>query len=152
MRYLEQPSEPNGSSAVVISAPQIISLWKQRSSQRIFTNIPLSMIDPMDFTNIPLSVRIDDLAKNFNVSSLRLLALNTKFDHDWDGMIRAVSLFWFDEASVSSRFDIKCFWSISYGKADKTRMTIYLRPELWRLVPGVIAEADLFQSTVYRCS
>ena len=36
------------------------------------------MIETMDFANIPFSVRVDDFAKNFNVSSLRLLALNTK--------------------------------------------------------------------------
>ena len=40
------------------------------------------MIETMDFTNIPFSVRVDDFAKNFNVSSLRLLALNTRLDHD----------------------------------------------------------------------
>ena len=37
------------------------------------------------------------------------------------------------------------FRTPALGKADNKRMTIYLRPELWRLVPRVIAEADLFQ-------
>ena len=36
--------------------------------------------------------------------------------------------------------------TLDLGKADNKRMTIYLRPELWRLVPGVIAEADLFEN------
>ena len=37
------------------------------------------------------------------------------------------------------------FRTLDLGKADNKRMTIYLRPELWRLVPRVITEADLFK-------